>query len=196
MKRLCTILLAIITSLPLLNAQEDPQFDNIRQHTVKLSLTSPLIVQSLALGYEYDLNHRFGVAVDLGTNFSDPEDDIAHGIFAQAQIRYYIAKLRNWGCAMPFVATGVNYAYAWRTFDFFVSNDGWDINTRPYVYHDGRLCPELMFGLRVNIPCGLTIESTIGGIFGGSADNYSPSESLGFANHFTTNWTTRIGWSF
>ena len=196
MKRIGSLMLTIMLLLPTLRAQDNPQFDNIKQHTMKLCLSAPLLARSLAVGYEYDFHPRFGIAVDLGSNLLDSPDKTAQGIFTQVQGRYYIAKLRNWGCAMPFAAAGFNFVYAWRTFNFFQSNDGWTINSRPYTYRDGRIYPELMFGIRVNTPCGITIENAIGAIFGEYDNGYSPAESLDVRNYIATNFVTRIGWSF
>lgn len=195
MKRIISILLLV--ALATTASAQDPQFDNIRQHNVKLNIISPLIGASVGLGYEYDFNHRFGVNADLASNLLQSKDNAPSGIFTQVQGRFYIAKLRNWGCAMPFVGVGANFTYAWRQLDCFVSNDGWDITTRPYYIDDCRLYPQASFGIRVNTPCGITIENTVGLIFHFDySDSYSPSDVLMFSNYFATNITTKIGWSF
>ena len=171
--------------------------DGVARHAVKLNLLSPM-ASSLDFNYEYRIARRSAMAIDMAGNFLKPMSRTMtpHAMFMQLQYRFYLNNQRRNG-VMPFLGIGANYTRAWEHFDCFVGNDGWDIHTQRYTIHDQRLRPSFMFGLKVNIPFGLVIESTVGFVTEGDEDNWrSPAYNCLTANYFTTQISTRIGWAF
>ena len=171
--------------------------DGVARHAVKFNLLSPL-ASSLDFNYEYRIANRSAVAFDLGGNLLKPMSRTMtpHVVFMQAQYRFYLCSQRRNG-VMPFLGVGINYTRSWEHFDCFTGNDGWEIHTRRYTLHDQALRPALAFGLKVNIPFGLTIESTLGVILFNEDNTWqSPLYNTGTANYLTTQFSTRIGWAF
>ena len=171
--------------------------DDVARHTVKFNLLSPF-ARSLDFNYEYRIASRSAVAVDFGGNLLRPMGQTMkpHAIFLQPQYRFYLARQRRNG-VMPFLGIGLNYTRAWEHFDCFTGNDGWEIHTQRYTVHDQALRPALAFGLKVNIPFGLTIESTMGVILFNEDNTWrSPLYNTSTANYLTTQFSTRIGWAF
>ena len=196
MKRLLLLAAALMLLLPL-HAQH-PE-DDVARHTVKFNLLSPF-ARSLDFNYEYRIASRSAVAFDFGGNFLRPMSQTMkpHAIFLQPQYRFYLARQRRNG-VMPFFGIGLNYTRAWEHFDCFTGNDGWDIHTQRYTVRDQVLRPALAFGLKVNIPFGLTIESTLGFMLPTQDEEISwrsPLYNTNTANYLTTQFSTRIGWAF
>ena len=191
-----TIIAGIVVLLlcPTLLRAQQPE-EGVARHAAKVSVISPL-AGSPSVSYEYRLGKRFGLQADLGgTLFKEWGRDMQpYGLFAQLQGRIYLNDQRRNG-VMPFFALGANYTHAWEYFDVFDHNEGWDIITRRYVRRDNALRPSLMFGLKVNIPFGLTVESTIGFRMG-SVEWRSTVNGVSAPNYLSTICTTRIGWAF
>lgn len=187
-------LMALLLCPTMMHAQQPEE--GVAHHAVKVSIISPLI-GSPSVSYEYRLGKRFGVQADLGgTLFKAWGRDMQpYGFFAQLQGRFYLNNQRRNG-VMPFFALGVNYTHAWEYFDVFDHNEGWDIITQRYVLRDNAVRPSLMFGLKVNIPFGLTVESAIGFRMGDGIEWRSPVNGVSAPNYLSTICTTRIGWAF
>lgn len=194
MKRLMVIAVALLAFVPLRAQQPE---EGVARHAVKVNLLSP-IASSLDINYEYRIANRSAVAFDLGGTVlkSFGKSLTPHAVFMQAQYRFYLNSQRRNG-VMPFLAAGANYTRAWEHFDCFVGNDGWDIHTRRYTQHDQRLGLSLMVGIKVNIPFGLVVESTLGLLLPpDDRDWRSPAAACEDANYLSTLCTTRIGWAF
>ena len=193
MKRMLLLAAALLTLVPLRAQQPE---EGVARHAVKVNLVSPL-ASCLDVNYEYRVARRSALAFDLGGTALRPFDETCrpHALFFQAQYRFYLNDQRRNG-VMPFLGVGANYTNAWEHFDCFVGNYGWDIHTQRYTLRDQCVNFSLMFGLKVNIPFGLVVESTIGFLTEKEGDWRSPANAMATANYLTTQWTTRIGWAF
>lgn len=195
MKR--TIMIAAMAALlcpTLLHAQQPEE--GVARHAVKLNILSPLF-NTPAISYEYRLANRSAVELDVaGTLLKRYGETLTpYAVTAQAQYRFYLNDQRRRG-VMPFLGIGVNYTHAWEHFDVFDHNEGWDIYTERYTLRDNVVRPTLMFGIKVNIPFGLVVESTVGLHLGAGIDYHSPARAFYPANYFSTLIGTRIGWAF
>lgn len=192
-----TILLAVGLWLlvPTLLQAQQPE-EGVARHAIKANIYSTFF-GCPSVSYEYRLSHRSAVQADLGgTLLKNANETLTpYAIFTQAHYRFYLNDQRRSG-VMPFLAAGVNYVHAWEHFDCFVRNEGWNIITERYTLRDNKLCPTVAFGLKVNIPFGLTLESTIGVLLMNDRKNVLVSETLGPENYFSTIIATRIGWAF
>lgn len=188
---LCALFLAA-TLCPTLSKAQEEQFD-YKPHAVKANILS-LLSGSFDLNYEYNFGRHSGVAADLA--YGNMTNNDKNALMSQLQYRFYFIKLRRWGAAMPFFGAGLNYCHAWRMLNCFDHNDGWDIYTRPYKLTGNSLRPEMMLGLRVNTPGGITIESTAGVLLGDNTDPNSPVSYMGWYNYITTQFSLRLGYNF
>lgn len=191
MKKTIIIIMGLMLCPTLLRAQH-PE-DGVARHAVKTNIIS-VFAGCPTISYEYRIANHSAVQVDMGgTIFKDPNTALTpHYYFADAHYRFYIVK-QGRRHVMPFIGIGAHYTNAWTHMDLFVGNNGWDIITERYTKHDEVLRPFMLVGLKVNIPFGLTIETTIGGRLAYSVDGNSP---LGQYNSVTTLFTTSIGWAF
>ena len=188
---------ALIGSMRTSLAQQP--IDGIARHNVKVGLSS-LIACTPSVGYEYRIGLRHGVAATMGLSIPSNLNrwSSANALLMQAEYRFYVIKQRRNG-VMPYFATGVNYVHAWQRFDVFSGNDGWEILKEPYTLRQNRVRPSLVFGIKVNIPFGLTVESSIGVIIQRNRYPYNTlinNTNVGWLNYFTTQFATRIGWAF
>lgn len=175
--------------------------DGVAHHTVKFNLLSPL-VSSVDFNYEYRISRRMAAACDLGGivyNKSIFDNTITlKAVFLQPQFRFYLCDQRRLG-AMPFFGAGLNCTVAWNTINCFTGNDGWDVHTVSYNVHDWALRPAIAFGVKFNIPFGLTIEETIGIIiptYDFSASRNALLNDSDPFNYATTQCSIRLGWAF
>ena len=179
--------------------------DGVAHHTVKFNLLSPL-VSSFDFNYEYRISHRMAAACDLGgIVYNSAFNTLIFGItiptkaiFLQPQFRFYLCDQRRLG-AMPFIGAGLNCTVAWSTINSFTGNDGWDVHTVSYNVHDWALRPAIAFGVKFNIPFGLTIEETIGIIiptYDFSASRNALLNDSDPFNYATTQCSIRLGWAF
>lgn len=202
MKRVVIIVAAIIFSFQFSTfnpvCAQQPE-DGVARHAVKFNLLSPL-ASSLDFNYEYRIANRSAVAFDLGGNLLKPMSRTMtpHVVFMQAQYRFYLCSQRRNG-VMPFLGVGINYTRSWEHFDCFTGNDGWDIHLRRYTEHDNVLSPSFAFGLRVNIPFGLTLENTLGFVAGNllnDGNELSNNQGVALSNYLGPLFSMRIGWAF
>ena len=193
MKRMILLVAAVMLLLPLRAQQPE---DGVARHAVKFNLLSP-IASSIDLNYEYRIANHSAVAFDLGGNFMKPVSRpmTTHVLFAQAQYRLYQNRQSRNG-VMPFFGFGANFTRAWVPFNCFTGNDGWDIHTARYTIHDQALRPTIAFGIKVNIPFGLTIESTIGTVLGLVMKENNGISGEAMPVYFGSQFSTRIGWAF
>lgn len=193
MKRMILLAAAVMLLLPLRAQQPE---DGVARHAVKFNLLSP-IARSLDFNYEYRIANRSAVAFDLGGNFLKPlsRPMTTHVMFMQAQYRFYLNNQRRNG-VMPFFGVGANFTRAWVHFNCFTGNDGWNIHTARYTIHDQALRPAIAFGIKVNIPFGLTIESTIGTVLGLVMKENNGISGEAMPVYFGSQFSTRIGWAF
>lgn len=191
MKKTIIIIMGLMLCPTLLRAQQ-PE-NGVARHAVKTNIIS-VFAGCPTISYEYRIANRSAVQVDLGgTIFKNPNAAMTPNYyFADAHYRFYIVKQgrRN---VMPFIGIGAHYTNAWTHLDLFVRNNGWDIETERYTKRDEVLRPFMLVGLKVNIPFGLTIETTFGGRLAYNVDYDSP---LGQYNAVTTLFTTSFGWAF
>ncbi len=191
MKKTIIIIMGLMLCPTLLRAQQ-PE-NGVARHAVKTNIIS-VFAGCPTISYEYRIANRSAVQVDLGgTIFKDPNAAMTPNYyFADAHYRFYIVKQgrRN---VMPFIGIGANYTNAWTHLDLFVRNNGWDIETERYTKRDEVLRPFMLVGLKVNIPFGLTIETTFGGRLAYNVDYDSPLRQY---NAVTTLFTTSFGWAF
>lgn len=192
-----TIIAAALAALlcpALLHAQQPEE--GVARHAVKLNILSPMF-NTPAVSYEYRIARRSAVELDVaGTLFAKYGETMSpYAVMAQAQYRFYLNDQRRNG-VMPFFGIGANYTHAWEHFDLFDHNEGWDIYTERTTLRDDVVRPSLMFGLKVNIPFGLVIESTVGFRFGKGIEYKSPANAVSAPNYMATLICTRIGWAF
>lgn len=195
MKKTILVSLGLMLLFPTLLHAQQPE-DDVARHAIKSNVYS-IFYGYPSVSYEYRLNLRSAVQADLtGTLLTAPNKSLTpYALFTQAQYRFYLNDQRRRG-AMPFLAAGINYVHAWEHFDCFVRNEGWNIITERYTVRENKVFPVVAFGLKVNIPFGLTLESTIGALLLNDMESTLISETLGPANYFSTVITTRIGWAF
>lgn len=176
------------------NAQQ-PQ-DGVARHTVTGGVWS-MWFGTPTIGYEYRIGCRSAVFADLGfaIPFKHWTTKGVSGLFLQAQYRVYPWKQKRNRPNM-FIGFGLNYAQGWNKVNVMTGNDGWDIETTPYMMKQARVRPALTIGIKVNIPFGLTLENSLGILLAKEKDGGLIQHNLDYANYAAMLITMKIGWSF
>lgn len=196
MKRLCLIIAVLLLANPLLAQQPE---EGVARHAFKVNLLS-FLGSGIDVNYEFRIARRSAVTADLAADLlqSYNEPMKTHAVFAQTQYRFYLNDQRRSG-VMPFVGIGLNYTHAWMYLNCFTGNDGWDIHTTKYYYRGNFLRPALAFGLKVNIPFGLVVETTAGVLppyIGEDETQIMLQTKSNAPNYFCTQFSLRLGWAF
>jgi len=198
MKRVVLVLVGLLCLAPVYAQQPE---DGVARHSLKTNLLSSILIPSgsfsFDINYEYNIAPRWAAAMDLGSAFKGSESQAVttRAIFLQPQCRFYFNDQRRAG-VMPFVGLGINLAQIWERFECYTGNDGWDIHTESYKVSEHAIRPSIVFGLKQNIPFGLTIEETVGMLI---TDYYRLPKTVFYnllPNFITTQFAIRIGWAF
>lgn len=199
MKRVVLLLVGLMCLTPV-HAQHSE--DGIARHSLKTNLLSGILMIPsgsffMDVNYEYNIAPRWAAVMDIGGALQKSRSQAVtnRAIFLQPQCRFYLNDQRRAG-VMPFVGLGINFAQIWERFECYTGNDGWDIHTESYRVSEHAIRPSIVFGLKQNIPFGLTIEETLGMLI---TDYYRLPNTVFynlFPNFITTQFAIRMGWSF
>lgn len=194
-KIVCIMMMVLAVGMPSVRGQQPEE--GVARHNVKVGLSS-MIFCTPGVGYECRVGLRSGFGVNVAFALPNKLDSFneTNAVFAQVEYRFYPVKQRRKG-AMPYIGVGANWVHAWREFDCYVGNEGWDIITKPYTLRQDCVRPVFFTGVRVNIPFGLTIESQIGVVAEKSHDNDLIGRGkVVFPRYASMLFVTRIGWAF
>lgn len=194
-KIVCIMMMALAAWMPTARGQQPEE--GVARHNVKMGLSS-MIFGMPSVGYECRVGLRSGFGVNVAVGLPSKLDlfNVTNAVFAQVEYRFYPVKQRRRG-AMPYIGVGANWVHAWREFDCYVGNEGWDIITKPYMLRQNCVRPVFFTGVRVNIPFGLTLESQMGFV----AEREHQGDLIGsgkvvFPRYASMLFVTRIGWAF
>ena len=196
MKRIvCILMMALAAWMPTARGQQPEE--GVARHNVKLGLSTLVFCQP-SVGYECRVGLRSGFGVNVAVALPNKLDlfNVTNAMFAQVEYRFYPVKQRRCG-AMPYIGVGANWVHAWREFDCYAGNEGWNIITKPYTLRQDCVRPVLFTGVRVNIPFGLTLESQVGLV----AEKVHDGDLIDrgrvvFPRYVSMLFVTRIGWAF
>ena len=196
MKRIvCIMMMALVAWMPTTRGQQPEE--GVARHNVKMGLSSMIFCMP-SVGYECRVGLRSGFGVNVAVGLPSKLDlfNVTNAMFAQVEYRFYPVKQRRCG-AMPYIGVGANWVHAWREFDCYVGNEGWNIITKPYTLRQDCVRPVFFTGVRVNIPFGLTLESQMGFVAekGHDGDLIDRGKVV-FQRYMSMLFVTRIGWAF
>ena len=194
-KIVCIMMMALVAWMPTTRGQQPEE--GVARHNVKMGLSSMIFCMP-SVGYECRVGLRSGFGVNVAVGLPSKLDlfNVTNAMFAQVEYRFYPVKQRRCG-AMPYIGVGANWVHAWREFDCYVGNEGWNIITKPYTLRQDCVRPVFFTGVRVNIPFGLTLESQMGFVAekGHDGDLIDRGKVV-FQRYMSMLFVTRIGWAF
>jgi len=214
MKRNLLILLAAILLADTLSAQET-EMPRLRHNSITTSPTT-LLGDAFLLTYEHTLPHHSSLEVELGGqgfrwnewHASTLGPATRPGCVATLGYKIYLANgaknraIANAGGLPPlsfFVKGRLSFVHQWSTYDVPRGNEGWNLITERYTFHENDLSLALIFGEQFVTKHGFVAAPFFGfciplWIDGPFHDVSYPGNSAAFWG--ATTWGVKLGWAF